>query len=74
MSSQSFTVDELAAQSDEGYREFLRRPGMSLGLYRLPVDGADHQHPHASDEVYIIHRGQAQLDVEGIEIPSGRAV
>ena len=69
MSSQSFTVDELAAQSDEGYREFLRRAGMSLGLYRLPVDGADHQHPHASDEVYIVHRGRAQLDVEGTAIP-----
>ena len=28
MSSQSFTVDQLAEQSDEGYREFLRRPGV----------------------------------------------
>jgi mannose-6-phosphate isomerase-like protein (cupin superfamily) len=42
---------------------------MSLGLYRIPVDGADHEHPHASDEVYINQRGQAQLDVEGTEIP-----
>jgi mannose-6-phosphate isomerase-like protein (cupin superfamily) len=71
MSSQSFTVDQLAAQFDDGYQEFLRRPGMSLGLYRLPVDGADHQHPHASDEVYIVHRGQAQLDVEGNKIAVG---
>jgi mannose-6-phosphate isomerase-like protein (cupin superfamily) len=71
MSSQSFTIDQLAAQFDEGYREFLRRPGMSIGLYRIPIDGADHQHPHASDEVYIVQRGQAQLDVEGTEIPVG---
>ena len=27
MSSQSFNVDQLVAQSDEGLREFLRRPG-----------------------------------------------
>jgi len=71
MSSQSFTIDQLTAQFDEGYQEFLRRPGMSIGLYRIPIDGADHQHPHASDEVYIVQRGQAQLDVEGTEIPVG---
>ena len=36
--------------------EFLRRPGFSMGLYRIPVGGTDHQHPHDADEVYIVQQ------------------
>ena len=40
---------------------------MSLGLYRLPTGGIDGQHPHSSDEVYIVQSGRARLrfDPEG---------
>lgn len=65
MTHQSFTVNELTALADgHAYREFLRRPAMSLGLYRLAVGGTDTQHPHASDEVYIVQQGNALLVVE----------
>jgi len=68
----AFTVDELTAASASGpYAEFLRRPGFSMGLYRIPVGGTDHQHPHDADEVYIVHRGSATLRVEGTDHPVG---
>ena len=50
MTHQAFTVEELTASADgRPYREFLRRPSMSLGLYRLAVGGTDTQHPHSSE-------------------------
>jgi len=75
---QAFTTDELEKQqeNDRPYREFLRREGMSLGIYTLPVGGADAQHPHAADEVYFVLRGQAALVVEDrrIEVSPGSIV
>lgn len=55
-------LDKLAEQA-RPYQEILRRRGMSVGLYVLPVDGTDQQHPHASDEVYVILRGRGTLRV-----------
>jgi quercetin dioxygenase-like cupin family protein len=55
-------LDKLAGQA-KPYHEFLRRRSMSLGMYVLPVGGTDRQHPHASDEVYIILRGRGTLRV-----------
>lgn len=58
--------------SDAGpYRELLRRPGMSLGVYRIPAGGTDHQHPHQSDEVYVVVSGKATLRVDGQDHPVG---
>lgn len=72
MTHQAFTVEELTASADgRPYREFLRRPSMSLGLYRLAVGGTDTQHPHSSDEVYIVQQGNALLVVEGTAIEVG---
>jgi mannose-6-phosphate isomerase-like protein (cupin superfamily) len=74
VSFQAFTVTELEKQQgDEAYREFLRRDGMSLGLYRLPAGKTDHQHPHATDEVYLVMSGRAMLQVEdrSIEVSAG---
>jgi mannose-6-phosphate isomerase-like protein (cupin superfamily) len=53
------------------YRELLRRPGFSMGVYHLATDGEDHQHPHESDEVYIVQSGRAVLRVEGEDHPVG---
>jgi len=63
---QAFDLGELEKkQAEEGrpYVEFLRRRGMSVGLYTLPAGGEDRQHPHASDEMYLVLRGQATLRV-----------
>jgi quercetin dioxygenase-like cupin family protein len=65
---QAFELEQLEqrqAESAKPYLEFLRRPGMSLGLYHLSAAGKDPQHPHDSDEVYVVLRGRATLRVEG---------
>jgi quercetin dioxygenase-like cupin family protein len=64
----AFDVEELVKQhAEQGgpYREFLRRPAVSMGLYVLPAGGQDLQHPHGADEIYVVLRGQATLEVEG---------
>jgi mannose-6-phosphate isomerase-like protein (cupin superfamily) len=74
---QAFTVTELEKQQgDAAYREFLRREGMSLGLYTLPVGNRDRQHPHGADEVYLVISGRAVLKVEdrNIEVSTGSVV
>jgi mannose-6-phosphate isomerase-like protein (cupin superfamily) len=50
------------------YREFLRVPALSAGLYTLPAGGVDPQTPHAEDEVYHVVQGRAVLRVEATEI------
>src|SRR4051794_38164515 len=63
---QAFELEELEKQQAEKqgpYLEFLRRRGMSVGLYSLPAGGEDHQHPHAADEMYFVLRGQGKLRV-----------
>lgn len=71
---QSFSltaVEESQAAATAAYREFLRRPGFSMGMYLLPAGGQDAQHPHSADEVYIIQGGRAKLEVEGESIDVG---
>jgi len=50
-------------QASEGgdYAEFLRRPSMSAGVYRLGAGAADPQRPHREDEVYVVLSGQGKL-------------
>jgi mannose-6-phosphate isomerase-like protein (cupin superfamily) len=75
---QSFGVDALLEQQVDRagpYHEFLRRPAVSMGLYVLPAGGQDLQHPHGADEVYVVLRGQATLNVDGEDCPvSGGSV
>ena len=47
-SYQSFELEELQADRSRSYAEFLRRPGLSMGIYHLPTGGTDAQHPHSS--------------------------
>lgn len=70
-SFQAFESSDLPATAAGPYRELLRRPSMSLGVYRLPAGGTDHQHPHASDEVYVVASGKATLRVDGHDHPVG---
>ena len=63
---QAFELDQLEkkhAAAGPPYSEFLRRRGMSMGMYTLPAGTADHQHPHSADEVYIVLRGRGTLQV-----------
>jgi quercetin dioxygenase-like cupin family protein len=55
----------LEEQGAATYREFLRVPAMSLGLFAAPDGHHDTQRPHAQDEVYVVVEGSAVLDVDG---------
>jgi hypothetical protein len=70
---QAFELEELEKkQADENrpYMEFLRRRGMSVGLYTLPTGAEDHQHPHAADEMYVVLRGAGSCGWATRNIPS----
>jgi Cupin domain. len=51
------------------YAEWVRSQRLSAGVYRLPTGAVDGQTPHTEDEVYVVTRGAASLDVEGIVTP-----
>jgi hypothetical protein len=56
---QTFDLSSLVAESERGdqrWREFLRVPSLSMGLYRLRAGQADEQQPHTEDEVYVVTR------------------
>jgi quercetin dioxygenase-like cupin family protein len=54
-------INEQRAESGKLYREFLRVPSMSAGLYVLPAGGTDPQRPHHEDEMYYVVRGRARF-------------
>jgi quercetin dioxygenase-like cupin family protein len=53
-------VEEQRAQSGKLYREFMRVPSMSAGLYVLAAGATDRQKPHREDELYYVLRGRAR--------------
>lgn len=70
------TVDEIDRQrgsTGKLYREFLRVPAMSAGLYVLPAGATDPQRPHHEDEMYYVVRGRARFraDKEDVEVSAG---
>jgi quercetin dioxygenase-like cupin family protein len=81
MSMKTFfaTLPELAEQravSGRPYREFLRVPAMSAGLYVLPAGETDHQKPHREDEIYYVIRGRARFKAgfEDREVSGGSVI
>jgi mannose-6-phosphate isomerase-like protein (cupin superfamily) len=75
----AFTLDELRqkyAGAQSPYNEFLRRRGMSVGLYVLPVGAEDKQTPHMADEVYYVLQGRGKLRVvdEEVEVKPGAVI
>lgn len=63
---QAWDLDEIdAARSAEGrlYREFLRVPDLSAGLYVLEAGAADPQTPHSEDELYYVVAGSGWISV-----------
>lgn len=53
------------------YREFLRSPAMSCGIYRLPAGSRDMQGAHDDDEVYYVLSGRARMRVGDQDRPVG---
>ena len=71
-----FTAAELEQQrskSGKSYREFLRVPAMSAGLYILPAGATDLQRPHHEDELYYVVHGRARFKAgdEDREVDAG---
>ena len=63
---QVFHVDELKSKLKGDaveYKEFLRVPSVSCGLYHLAAGSQDMQTPHDEDEMYFVVEGRAQLRV-----------
>jgi mannose-6-phosphate isomerase-like protein (cupin superfamily) len=71
MSTQTFydlpAVSAERAQLGKLYREFLRVPALSVGVYVLAAGATDPQKPHKEDEVYYIVRGRAKMLVASEE-------
>lgn len=70
---QKFSLADLEKQRARNYREFLRVPAMSAGIYVLPAGATDPQRPHHEDEMYYVIRGRARFQVgsENCEISAG---
>jgi mannose-6-phosphate isomerase-like protein (cupin superfamily) len=66
-------IHEQSGEREKPYREFLRVPSMSAGVYVLPAGAIDAQKPHHEDEVYYVIRGRARFTVgsEDQEVSAG---
>lgn len=51
------------------YKEFLRVPTLSCGVYHLAAGSKDMQSPHDEDEVYFVVEGRANVKI-GEELKS----
>jgi mannose-6-phosphate isomerase-like protein (cupin superfamily) len=69
-------IEEQRVQSGKPYREFLRVPAMSAGLYVLAAGAADRQKPHREDEIYYVVRGRARFKAgsEDREVSTGDVI
>jgi mannose-6-phosphate isomerase-like protein (cupin superfamily) len=63
---QVFQLSQLQAKltgAPAEYKEFLRTPNLSCGIYHLQEGARDMQTPHDEDEVYLVLSGRATLKV-----------
>ena len=62
-------ASEIGAQrsSKRPYREFLRVPALSCGIYSLAAGAKDLQAPHDEDEVYLVVSGRGRVRIDGKE-------
>jgi mannose-6-phosphate isomerase-like protein (cupin superfamily) len=56
---------DLTLGATEIYREFLRVPALSLGLYWHAPGIAVPQQPHTEDEVYYVIAGAGKIEIAG---------
>ncbi len=57
------TIDTARAAEGQLYREFLRVPDLSAGLYVLDPGATDPQSPHTEDELYYVVSGRGAVTV-----------
>ncbi len=73
MSNESWKVFDLPelmstlADKPVQYREFLKVPALSCGLYKLAAGAKDMQSPHDEDEIYFVLSGKAKMQLRGSE-------
>jgi len=69
-------VDQERARSGKQYREFMRVPAISAGLYVLAAGSTDLQRPHHEDEIYHVVRGRARFraGAEDREVSAGSVI
>ena len=74
----AWELDEIDAGTAEPaqYREFLRVPDLSAGLYVLEPGATDPQSPHTEDELYYIVSGRGVVTVgeERRDVTAGSVV
>ena len=58
-------------RAGERWREVMRVPDLSVGVYRLAKGADDDQTPHAEDEVYYVLAGRGVLQIGASEHPVG---
>jgi len=75
---QTFDLKEIRKTLESGkvsYKEFLKVPSLSCGLYHLPAGSQDMQTPHDEDEVYLVLEGKAMMktgnEPEPLEVTAG---
>lgn len=51
------------------YVEFDRQSGLSAGIYELAAGTLDPQEPHGEDEIYVVVRGRAVVELAGERTP-----
>ena len=56
-------IIESMADKPVEYKEFLRVPTLSCGIYRLVAGSQDMQTPHDEDEMYYVVEGRARVQV-----------
>ena len=59
------TIESERAIDGRLYREFLRVPDLSAGLYVLEAGATDPQSPHTEDELYFVVSGRGAITVGG---------
>jgi mannose-6-phosphate isomerase-like protein (cupin superfamily) len=57
------SIDAERANAGQLYREFLRVPDLSAGLYVLEAGATDPQSPHDEDELYYVVSGRGSITV-----------
>ena len=69
-------IDGARTAENRLYREFLRVPDLSAGLYVLEAGAKDPQSPHSEDELYYVVRGRGSITVgdETREVATGSLV
>ena len=70
------SIDAERGAAGQRYREFLRVPDLSAGLYVLGPGASDPQSPHAEDELYHVVSGRGRITVgdETREVGAGSLV